>query len=659
MAKADLSKIAKLLNAALVHHRADGVAEASQLYRKILRLAPRHAAALHLLAAIKFQQGQVDEAAELAGKALAAKPDFPEALVNLGMMRRHQGRLDEAVSCFERALALQPGYPDALNSLGLTFHALGRVEEAVARYRAALALRPAYPDALNNLGNSLSVLGDHSAAIASFREALACRPGFADALINWGNVLKEQGLLADALAHYRRALASDPNSAAALINSAGVLRDQGVLEEALPLYRRALELLPGCGDAISNLLFALNNSGALTPAALFAEHARLGADLEVRAVAGLKISPHAPPGDSVRRLRIGYVSPDFRAHSVSQFFLPLLAAHDPAAVESFCYADVLVPDAMTARLRGHADHWLSTVGMADAALAERIRADQIDILVDLAGHTAHNRLGVFARRAAPVQGTWLGYPNTTGLPAMDYRLVDAVTDPEGDADVFATERLIRLEGGFLCYGAPEDAPEPSLPPGLETGVVTFGSFNNPAKLSEATVDVWAAILRRLPTARLLLKGQAFGCAETSALTRERFARRGVDGGRVDLMARIAGATGHLDAYRRIDIGLDPIPYNGTTTTCEALWMGVPVVTMLGDRHAARVGASLLGGLWLGELVGGDRSDYVEIAVALAGDPARLSQMRAGLRERMRGSRLCSAPAFARTIEAAYRALWRR
>ncbi|MEI6560438.1 MAG: tetratricopeptide repeat protein, partial [Rhodospirillaceae bacterium] len=543
--------------------------------------------------------------------------DFPEALVNLGMVRRAQGRMDDSVACFEQALHLLPAYPDALNSLGLTLHAMGRTAEAIARYRDALGLRPDFADALNNLGLTLHALGDLEAAVSSYRQAVRCRAGFADALTNLGNALRDMGQVGEALACHHEALRAEPGSVAALNNLGGVLREQGRIDEAVAQYRQSLVLRPDYGDALSNLLFALNGLDTLTPEALFEEHRRLGAELEARALAGVTCPAHTSHRDPERRLRIGYVSPDFRFHSVSQFLLPLLAAHDRAAVEIFCYAGVMVPDAMTERLRGHAEHWLTTVGLSDEALAARIRADGIDILVDLAGHTAHNRLPVLARRPAPVQVSWLGYPNTTGLRSIGYRFVDAVTDPGGTADALATETLIRLDGGFLCYGPPEEAPEPAPPPCLDRGVVTFGSFNNLSKLQESTLETWAAQLLRLPRARLLLKGQAFADAGSCALIRERFARRGIEGGRIDLVARIPDAAGHLGAYGRIDIALDSFPYNGTTTTCEALWMGVPVVTLLGDRHAGRVGASLLGRLGLDELIGRDRDHYQEIAVALA------------------------------------------
>jgi predicted O-linked N-acetylglucosamine transferase (SPINDLY family) len=328
-------------------------------------------------------------------------------------------------------------------------------------------------------------------------------------------------------------------------------------------------------------------------------------------------------------------------------------------VEIFCYADVMHPDPVTDRLQGFADHWLATIGMSDDEMAARIRSDSVDILVDLAGHTAHNRLMVFARKPAPVQVTWLGYPNTTGLGAIDYRLVDAVTDPNGAADAFVSEIPLRLTDGFLCYGGPREAPEPADPPCLKTGVVTFGSFNNPAKVSTATFDAWAKLLTRLPEARLLLKGKSFADNTTRALFIARLGERGVTPERIELVAWAPSNAAHLALYERVDIALDPFPYNGTTTTCEALWMGVPVVTLRGNRHAGRVGASLLSHSRLTDWIADSVEDYVEIAVELAGNPVRLHDLRRSLRLRLATSPLCDSKAFAAQIEAAFRTMWQR
>jgi protein O-GlcNAc transferase len=344
---------------------------------------------------------------------------------------------------------------------------------------------------------------------------------------------------------------------------------------------------------------------------------------------------------------------------VAYFVEPLLENHDRQVAEVFCYAEVMQPDAVTMHLKGLADHWLVTVGLSDDEMAERIGTDGIDILVDLAGHTANNRLRVFARKPAPVQVTWLGYPNTTGLEAIDYRLVDAVTDPVGEADAFASETLVRLEGGFLCYGGLKGAPEPAASPCRKTGTVTFGSFNNPAKVSAATFDAWATLLARLPQARLLLKGKPFADAATRALFLARLGERGVAAERVELMAWLPDAAAHLGLYNQVDIALDPFPYNGTTTTCEALWMDAPVVTLRGDRHAGRVGASLLSQIGLTDLIANSVEEYVEIARALAGDPGRLDDLRRSLRPRLAASPLCDGRAFARKIEAAFRNMWQQ
>jgi protein O-GlcNAc transferase len=326
-------------------------------------------------------------------------------------------------------------------------------------------------------------------------------------------------------------------------------------------------------------------------------------------------------------------------------------------VEVFCYAEVRRPDAVTTRLQGVADHWLVTVGLSDQQLAERIRTDGIDILVDVAGHTAGGRLLVFARKPAPVQVTWLGYPNTTGLKAIDYRLVDEVTDPVGETDAWASETLVRLEDGFLCYRGLRDGPEPTSPPSLKTGIVTFGSFNNPAKVSTATFDAWAKLLSRLPQARLILKGISFTDASTRALFLARLDQRGVAADRVELLTQLPGAAEHLSLYNRVDIALDPLPYNGTTTTCEALWMGVPVITLKGDRHAGRVGASLLTRIGLTDLIAHSIEEYVEIAVALAGNSGRLDDLRRALRLRIAASTMCDERAFACKMEAAFRSMW--
>jgi protein O-GlcNAc transferase len=609
--------VAELLAVGVGHHRAGRLPEAESCYRQVLAAQPDHADALHLMGIIAQQMGRHDVAVDLIRRAIVRNGNNPAYFCNLGDALRDLGNLADAVAACGHAIRMKPDFAEAHSNLGLALKGQGRLDEAVAACREATRINPALAEAHFNLGNALRDMGRLDEAVAACRQATRVNPGSAKAHCNLGTALS----------------------------------DQGSSDEAAAAYREAIRLKPDFAWASSGLAFCMNYAEHVSPAALFAAH-RGWNERHGRPV------PHAYPNDrSVgRRLRVGYVSPDFRSHSVAHFLGPLLASHNPDRIEVFCYAEVSWPDASTERFKRRADHWVTTVGTSDEALAERIRNDGIDILVDLAGHTSKNRLPVFARKPAPVQVTWLGYPNTTGLDAIDYRLVDAVTDPDGEADAFASEALVRLPSGFLCYGARDEAPAPTTPPCLSSGFVTFGSFNNPAKLSATTLDVWAQVLARVPRARLLLKGKPFGDAATRALYLDRLAERGVAAERVELVGWLPDQA-HLALYDRIDIALDPFPYNGTTTTCEALWMGVPVVTLRGDRHAGRVGASLLTQVGVTDLITDSVEAYVMTAVALAGDPARLTDLRRSLRPRMTASPLCDAPGFARKVEDAYRAMW--
>jgi protein O-GlcNAc transferase len=682
--------VAALLMEGVRYHQAGRLSSAEDCYRQILAAQPDHPEALHLLGVIAHQVGQPDVALELIGQAIKrdgqnpvysfnlgnvfaeqgkldeaiaafrravrAKPDYAEAHLNIGIGVAHQGKLDEAIAAYRRAIDSRPDYAEAHCNLGKALQHLGKFDEALAAYRQAIASKPAFPEAHYNLGSALESLGEFDAAATSFRRAIDIKADFAEPFFGLGNALSNQGRLGEAASAYRSAIDIKPDYAEALFGLGNILTNQGEFDAAITAYREAIRIRPNFAEAHSSLLGCLNYYDKMSADQLFAEHQEWG-----RRFGPQPIQPIAHVNDRTaeRRLRIGYVSPDFRLHSVAYFVEPLLRGHDRRAVEVFCYAEVLQPDVLTVRLKDLADHWLVTAGMSDDALDERIRADGIDILVDLAGHTTKNRLGTFARKPAPVQVTWLGYPNTTGLDAIDYRLVDAVTDPDGEADARASETLVRLENGFHCYGGLPDASEPTAPPSLKCGSLTFGSFNNPAKMSTATFDAWATLLARRPDARLLLKGSQFGDAATRALFLGRLGERGVAAERVDLVASLPDLSDHLSVYDRVDITLDPFPYNGTTTTCEALWMGVPVVTLRGDRHAGRVGASLLSQIGLTDLIANSVEEYVEIALALAGNPDRLGALRQSLRPRLGASSLCDDRAFAGKIEASFRQMWQR
>jgi predicted O-linked N-acetylglucosamine transferase (SPINDLY family) len=444
----------------------------------------------------------------------------------------------------------------------------------------------------------------------------------------------------------------------AYLNLGNALKDQGKLDDAVASYRRVLTLRPNYAQAHSNLLFCLNYRAGITQEEIYNESLQW-ADRFGEGISTADTLTYANSRRTDRRLRIGYVSPDFRVHSVAFFVEPVIRAHNRKRVEIFCYANVKKPDNVTRRLQAEADHWFSVLGMDHEAVAARIREDRIDILVDLAGHTSNNSLPVFAYKPSPVQVTWLGYPNTTGLETMDYRLTDAVADPEGEADRLHSEKLIRLEHGFLCYQPPASAPEAGSLPCREGGSITFGSFNNLTKVTPEVVKAWAGILHAVPDSRLLLKAKQFMDDETRERFREMFAREGITGERLEMHKKLPDPADHLGLYSRVDIGLDPFPYNGTTTTCEALWMGVPVVTLLGARHAGRVGASIMHRVGLEELVAHSMDEYIELARALALDRKRLQEMRFSLRGRLHESELMNSGQFTNHLEDVYCQIWRK
>ncbi len=564
-------------------HVSGGSAAAEALYRQIVDADPKCAEAHHGLGLLALESGQAAAAADLLGEVCALRPQ-PEWENALGIALGTMGRFEQAKAAFQRAIAFEPGFVKALNNLGNLCLFEENFNEAKALFETAIHQEPDYAEALNNLGVAELGLGQTKAAEAAFRQAIERKAGYADALNNLGNLLRERTALTEAESAYRSAIEADPKHADAYGNLGTVLKDMARLKEAAAALERALEL-GGAPEMHSNALFCRNfwDDQRRT---IFEAHLAWAARHEGKAAH----AAHTNPPDAERRLRVGYVSPDFRAHSVAFFVEPLFEAHDRRLVEVFAYGRVAHEDAVTARLKGLSDHWCTTVGFSAEQLAERIRADGIDILVDLAGHMAKNDLLAFARKPAPVQVTWLGYPNTIGLAAMDYRLTDGLADPKG-AEAFHRERLLRLEGGFLCYRPPVARPPVAPLPMAKAGAVTFGSFNQLAKMGDAVLATWAEILNRLPDARLALKAHALTDARLRACTLDRFADHGIAAERVELTGFLEETASHLGRYGAIDIALDPFPYNGTTTTFEALTMGVPVLTLAGQGHAGRVGGA--------------------------------------------------------------------
>lgn len=640
------------LAAALDHYKARRFAQAEAAARALAAERPGHADALHLAGLATLMRGDPAAAAGLLAQAVAAAPARAVLHNDLGAARRVAGDLAAAADAFARAVALKPDYAEAWNNLGLTRRALGDLAGAAEALGRAVEIAPGFAPAHNALGTVRGALGDAAGALAAFARAVALQPDFAEALSNLGLALHGAGRGDEALAALERAVALKPLLADAQFNLGIVRQARGDFAGATAQWRQAVALDPANATAHSNLLMALHYDPRLSGEALCAEAARWG---QRHGRAGARYADWPNPRDPERRLRVGYVSPDFREHSCAWFLKPLLAAHDRAGLDIVAYAEVPKPDAMTAALRAGVGLWRDTAGLGAREVAEQVRADGIDILVDLAGHSSGNRLDVFALKPAPVQATWLGYPGTTGLDAVDWRLTDGWADPPG-SESHAVERLWRLPRGFHCWAPPADVPVPERRG--RTGIV-FGSFNNVQKVTEEVAAVWAEILRQVPEARLMLKAAWLSRPPAAARLADLLARAGIDPARLVLSGWIDAPAAHLAAYGGVDIALDPFPYNGTTTTLEALWMGVPVIALAGTRHSGRVGVSLLEQAGAAELIAATPDAYVAAAVALAHDPARRSDYHRRLRGRLERSALMDAPAFARDLESAFRAMWRR
>ena len=652
----DAVEAAQQLAGILFH--ADQWSEAESAARIAVTLNPRYSDALITLATILQRTGRPDEAEAWAWKAVRDQPQNGELRAALGNIFQAQGRSAAAEELYRAAITLTPDLPLAHTNLGNLLRARGKPLEALLAHRQALTLRPDYPEAMSNLGHALLAAPQGLAeAETLLRRAVALKPDMLEGQNNLGLIVQYQGQVHEAESIYRRILSQTPNSSSALNNLGTSLSNQCRFAEAVDVFRYALAVDPDNPIANSNMLFALNYLWPLDRETVFREHQAWNERFGHPATC--LPAPLDRDRNPERRLRIGYVSADLGRHPVGHFLAPLIVYHDPAQVEVTLYSGRILEDNITAFLKGKAHHWQRALGRGDDELAALIRADGIDILVDLGGHTNGNRLPVFARRPAPIQVTWLGYPNTTGLDAIDYRITDAIADPENDAEPFHSETLVRLPQGFHCYAPFADWVEPSEPPFLRQGHITFGSFNNLIKLSPACIAVWSKILRALPGSRMVIKSHQLLDASNRGYILGLFEAHGINPERLDLHAWVNNPQTHMRMFADLDIALDPFPYNGTTTTCEALWAGLPVVTLRGDRHVARVGASLLTTVGLPEMIAETPESYQEIALALATDPQRLITLRRTVREQMRLSPLTNGAGFSRHLEAAFRQMWRQ
>lgn len=648
--KSDLDASADLLRQIPDLRAAGKKIDAEEACKKVLKKRPDQMDALVALWDLSYETKNHGVAVEWLRRGIAADDRIPRLHYMMGYSLMGQGNMVDAAASFRKVLALDPSMAKAHNNLGCALEAVGNFGEALECYRRAIALDARLADAHYNLGNAHRQLGQSDLAIESIGQALQLESGRADWKCNLGDLFAQQLRLDEAVESYVAALKIDAGEARAYAGRAAALQLLGRADEAEMDFREAIKLQPDNSRVHAALLLCLHyRRGAEN---LLDEHAAW-AKRHTHGF-GRQAARAAHERRPDRRINIGYVSADFKRHSVACFVEPLLAAHDRRRFKVFGYSSVQYPDAVTRRIQGLCEEWRDISRMNDDWVADWLRADRIDILVDLAGHTGEGRLLLFARKPAPVQATWLGYPNTTGLAAIDYRLTDAIADPEGRNERFNVEKLVRLGNGFLCYGPPPESPEIGELPLLRVGHVTFGCFNNLVKLTPSMIALWAELLGALPGARLKLKSFGLKAASARRTIREEFSGHGVGPDRLELCAPEDSFASHLAHYGGVDIALDVFPYNGVATTCEALWMGVPVITLAGPTHVSRVGASILSRVGLDELVANSAEEYVQKALQLARNADRLRTLRASMRERLRASALLDARGFARSLENAYR-----
>ncbi len=684
-----MTTISELLAAAVEHHQAGRLRPAEQLYRQILQADPRHADATHLLGVLAGQTGNHAAAVQWITAAIEINPLQAVFHVNLGQFYRDLQKQPEAIACFRRALQLTPDdflahnhlgralmdndqcdeavaafrlsvelnprFAESQYHLGVLLHWQGRFAEAVVHLQQAVELAPNNLAAHNRLGNALADAGRMDEAVECHRRVVQMQPNLAAGYSELGNVLINRGNLAEGEACCRRAIELQPDLFEAHNNLGTSLSRQGRCDEAVACYRQTLALRPDVSVVHHHLLATLHYLPGLTPQEL----ARAHREFDQRHAAPLQTTwrPHACVPDAERPLRLGFVSPDFCRHPVGYFLVRALENLDRGQCEVVCYSNRTRRDPLAARFHAAASLWRDVVGWSDDQTARHIRDDRIDILFDLSGHTHGNRLLTFARRPAPIQITWIGYEGATGLSAIDYLLADRHVAPIG-AEQPDCEKVLRLPDGYVCYDPPADAPDVGPLPAAKKGYVAFASFNNPAKINREVAAVWARILRRTPASRLSLKYA--GLADEAVRRRflDLFAAEGVDPQRLELTPPCSYDE-YLAGYNQVDIALDPFPFSGGATTCEALWMGVPVLTCPGPTFASRHGLSYLSNVGLTETIATGVDDYIERAVSLAGDLPRLAAIRAGLRDRMAASPLCDGKRFAENLMSLLRSVWRQ
>lgn len=647
----------ELIREGMTHHRAGHLALAQSAYRRALEHDPDNSEALALLGMVAGQNGELNSAVDLFERALKHDPHNADIYHNLGETWRHLGEPLTALRCFERAVAFRPDHAEAYMSAAEASLIEASRREAAGRWGDAAGFKRKAHQHLINAARRHVESSNKGTAWLTLRRLIELDPKNAEAWALYGSTLVRP-YPTQAVQALRRAIDLDPTKASTyglLSNALALLRRDQEAEKAWAQAHSLTDFVDSWIVLIQIETLPLHEGGSKDE--IFARHRMWGDAMVARENASLPRFRNSP--DPERRLRIGFVSSDLRIHSVAFFLEPLLRMYNRQRYEFTCYSGVHAAgqDRMTAWLQEHASRWRDTTTMDDNALRHQVQTDEIDVLIDIGGHTGKSRLRAFAVKPAPVTVTWLGYPATTGLPTIDWRITDVIADPPGEEN-FHTEKLMRLDGGFLCFNPLDGAPAVAAPPALSNGYVTFGSFNNQLKINQAVIATWAKILASVQRSRLVIKSELVDDEGVRQRIKNGFASTGVALDRIELHPWISGMDRHLAAYSKIDIALDPFPYNGTTTTCEALWMGVPLVTLIGDRHSARVGFDLLSRVGLERFAALNIDAYIQIATRLANDRAMLSELRVTIREKMRLSPLCDAARFAREFEAALRTMWK-
>ncbi|HVT87517.1 MAG TPA: tetratricopeptide repeat protein [Tepidisphaeraceae bacterium] len=616
-------------------HTAGRLEEAEHAYRSILVSNPVEPTCVNNLAALLQQKGDWAGASRLLAQSF-------------WFMGNHA----QAIQYWKRVLELSPNDADTHVNLGAALSLFGPESEAAMHFQRALQIHPKHVFAWINLGWLMHRAGKPNEAVHCYKQALGIDPNNSQALSRLGSVFREAQEIDAAIEACTRAIQIEPKQVGAWINLGYSYLDQGDAKKAIECFRNGLTAQPNDAAARSNLLFAQHYDPQVNRQRLFEDHLEFGRIHGARL--GDKKPAHLNDRNTDRPLKIAYLSPDFRRHPVASFIEPVLRSHDRSRFIVSCYSDVRSGDEITKRLRGYAANWFDVATLSNEELAKKINENREDILIDLAGHTAGGRMLTLLQKPAPVQMTYLGYLNTTGLDTVDYRITDPVADPEPAADAYYSEKLLRLPC-FFCYQPPEEAPAVGSLPALSAGHITFGSLNQSGKFNSQVFDLWARLLERVPNSRLVLMNAS---AHSAARLLQQFSQRGVQADRISLTPKRTYRD-YLELYNSIDIALDPFPFSGHTTTCDALWMGCPVITRAGELYASRTCASVLTHLGLSELIANDPEQYLQIAIQHANDIDRLTNLRASLRQRMRESVITNAAVFTANLERELCEVWRR